>query len=71
VRLAAELRTIAAQCESLPAATAAVEQAAASLGLSQSDSTYELSQVREDVPCTRIYESVGGTIFLVLRGPSS
>ena len=71
VRLAAELRTIATSCEALPAATAAVEQAAANLGLSQSDSTYDLTTVQEDVPCTRIYESVGGTIFLVLRGPSS
>lgn len=71
VQLAKKLQGISAVCQSLADATKSVEQAAASLGLSQTNSTYELSAVKEDIACTRIYESVGGTIFLVLRGPNS
>jgi hypothetical protein len=70
-RLAAKLRPLTQSCETLPAAAASVRSAASELGLSEAASTYELKTVTDDsVRCTSIYETVGGTIFVTLRGPS-
>ena len=70
-QLAAKLRPIARQCQSLPAAVASVRNAANSLGLSESAKTYELNAVTDNsMRCASIYETVGGTIFLTVRGPT-
>jgi hypothetical protein len=69
-KLAAKLRPITRSCESLPAAVAAVRAAASSLGLSESAKTYELNAVADpSLRCASIYETVGGTTFLTVRGP--
>jgi hypothetical protein len=69
-RLAAKLRPLTQSCESLPAAATAVRAAANGLGLSESAKTYELNVVRDDsLRCASIDETVGGTIFLTVRGP--
>ena len=63
-KLAGRLRPIARSCESLPAAVASVREAANGL-------TYDLNAVKDDsLRCASIYETVGGTIFLTVRGPS-
>jgi hypothetical protein len=69
-RLAGKLRPLTKSCVSLPAAVASVRATAAGLGLSESARTYELDAVADNsLRCTSIYETVGGTIFLTLRGP--
>jgi hypothetical protein len=65
-------RPITQTCESLPAAEPAARAAADGLGLSESARTYELDATTDDsLHCTSIYLTVGGTIFLTLRGPSA
>jgi hypothetical protein len=69
-RLADKLRPLARSCESLPAAVASVRAAARGMGLSEPAKTYELNAVRDDsLRCASIYETVGGTIFVTVRGP--
>jgi len=71
-KLAGKLRSIAQQCGSLDATAERVRSAANELGLSEDAHQFELTEVRDDsARCTTIYEDVGGTIFLILRGPSS
>jgi hypothetical protein len=71
VQLATKLRTVAQGCMPLDAAVNQVRSAADSLGLSEADGGYELTEVTEkDARCTTIVENVGGTIFLILRGPT-
>jgi hypothetical protein len=68
--LADKLRPIARQCQSLPDAVASVRNAANGLGLSESAKTYELNTATDNsMRCASIYETVGGTIFLTVRGP--
>jgi hypothetical protein len=70
-KLADKLRPLTQRCESLPVAVASVRAEAAELGLSESNRTYELGAVEDDsLRCASIYETVGGTIFLTVRGPS-
>ena len=70
-RLADKLRPLTKSCESLPAAVGSVRSAASDLGLSESARTYELNAVTDNsLRCSSIYETVGGTIFLTVRGPS-
>ena len=70
LRLADKLRPLTRSCESLPAAVAAVRADASSVGLSASAKTYELNAVTDDsLRCASIYETVGGTTFLTVRGP--
>jgi hypothetical protein len=70
-KLADKLRPLTKSCQSLSAAVASVRSAATSLGLSESARTYELDAVTDNsLPCASIYETVGGTIFLTLRGPN-
>jgi len=70
-RLAAALRPLTLGCESLGTAVTKVRSAAAELGLSEPARTYELDAVTDDsLRCASIYETVGGTIFLTVRGPS-
>jgi hypothetical protein len=69
-QLAAQLRPLTESCESLPAAVASVRADANSLGLSESARTYDLNAVTDNsLHCASIYETVGGTIFLTVRGP--
>jgi hypothetical protein len=71
-KLAAKLRSISENCLSLDAAAQQVRLAASQLGLSEDAHQYELTEARDDsARCTTIYENVGGTIFLILRGPST
>jgi hypothetical protein len=68
--LADKLRPITQRCDSLPAAVAAVRTAAGELGISESARGYDLNTVTDNSPrCASIYETVGGTIFLTVRGP--
>jgi hypothetical protein len=69
-KLAAKLRPIANGCATLPAAVASVRAAASSVGLSQSARTYELQTVTDNsLRCASVYETMGGTIFITVRGP--
>jgi hypothetical protein len=69
--LADELRPLTQSCKSLPSAVAAVRAAASELGLSESARTYQLDAATDNsLRCASIYETVGGTIFLTVRGPS-
>jgi hypothetical protein len=70
-KLAEKLQPLTQSCESLPSAVASVRAAASGLGLSESARGYDLNTVTDNsVRCASIYETVGGTIFLTLRGPS-
>jgi hypothetical protein len=70
-KLAARLRPLTHSCESLPVAVAAVRAAASGLELSASARGYDLNTVADNsLRCTSIYETVGGTIFLTVRGPT-
>ncbi len=69
-KLAAKLQPITRRCQSIPAAVASVRATASSLGLSESARGYDLNTVTDNsVRCASIYETVGGTIFLTVRGP--
>ena len=69
-KLAAKLRPLTHSCESLTAAVSSVRAAASSLGLSESARGYDLYTVTDNsLRCAAIYETVGGTIFLTVRGP--
>jgi hypothetical protein len=62
--LADKLRPLTRACESLPDAVASVRAAARGL-------TYDLHAVKDSsLRCASIYETVGGTIFVTVRGPS-
>jgi hypothetical protein len=69
--LADRLRPLTRSCESLPNAVADARAAAQALGLSESTRTYELNAVTDNsMRCASVYETVGGTIFLTVRGPT-
>jgi hypothetical protein len=71
-KLAAKLRSISEGCLSLDAAVQQVRSAAGDLGLSEAAHEFELTAVVDkDAGCTTIDENVGGTIFLILRGPAA
>ena len=69
-KLAARLRPLTQSCQSLPAAVATVRAAATGLGLSESARGYDLNIVTDNkLRCASTYETVGGTIFVTIRGP--
>jgi hypothetical protein len=71
-KLAAKLQPLTKSCESLPAAVSSVRATASTLGLSESTGPmgYDLNRVEDNsMRCASIYETVGGTIFLTVRGP--
>jgi hypothetical protein len=68
--LAARLRDIASDCLPLAEASRRVGAAARRLGLDPGANEYHLAQVPAVRRCTTIHETVGGTIFLTLRGPA-
>jgi hypothetical protein len=70
-KLAVELRPLTKRCLSVPAAVSSVRATASSLGLSESARGYDLNTVEDNsMRCASIYETVGGTIFLTVRGPT-
>jgi hypothetical protein len=70
-KLAVKLRPIAQECLPLDASAEAVRSAAGSLGLFEGGNGYQLTEVADKgASCTSIDENVGGTIFLILRGPA-
>ncbi len=71
-KLAVKLQPVTQSCESLPAAVSSVRAAASGLGLSESARGYDLNTVTDNsMRCASIYETVGGTIFITVRGPRS
>ncbi|HEY5457085.1 MAG TPA: hypothetical protein VIJ96_16610 [Acidothermaceae bacterium] len=71
-QLAVKLRKIARSCQPLNATESQVRAATNSLALSEAAHDYKLTKVAQtDVSCTVIHETVGGMIFLTLRGPTS
>lgn len=71
-KLADKLRPLTHTCASLSTAAASVRAAANSLGMSEGARTYQLQAVTDtSARCATVYETVGGTIFLTVRGPSS
>lgn len=70
-KLAVKLQPVTKSCESLPASVSSVRATASSLGLSESARGYDLNTVTDNsMRCASIYETVGGTIFLTVRGPT-
>ena len=74
-RLATRLRPLTKTCLTLPAMRSAVEQKASQLGLSPEPPATKTSYVlhtsqNDTLRCTSLYETVGGTVNLILRGPT-
>lgn len=81
-QLADSLRPFTSECLSLPAMQSAVEQRATSLGMSQTtslgmsqtvenDHNYVLNSTQDDtMRCATVYETVGATTDVVVRGPA-
>jgi hypothetical protein len=73
-QLADSLRPLTSDCMSLSAMQMAVVQRATALGMSQTvenEHNYRLTVTKDDtMRCASVYETVGGTIFVVVRGPA-
>jgi hypothetical protein len=73
-QLADSLRPLTQECLSLSAMTSEVVQRATALGMSQTvenDHNYKLSATKDDsMSCASVYETVGGTTLVVVRGPA-
>jgi hypothetical protein len=73
--LANSLRPLTQECLSLAAMQSAVVQRATALGMSQTvenDHNYRLTATKDDtMRCATVYETEGGTTFVVVRGPGS
>ena len=71
-KLAAGLRSLSVECMPLDAMTGRVGSILDELGISEARNEVQLTEIREhDAPCTTVTETVGGSIFLVLRGPAA
>lgn len=74
-QLADSLRPLTQECLSLPAMKSEVVQRATSLGMSQTvenDHNYQLKAVQDDtMRCASVTESVTGTTYVVVRGPTA
>lgn len=71
--LAKALRPISERCQTLPSTAHQVEGIAARLGFSQGvlgRHGYTLIEVEQASRCTALYENVGGTTVVTLRGPA-
>jgi hypothetical protein len=72
MQLAARLRSLSTECMPLDPMTERVASILDELGISEARSEVQLTEIREhDAPCTTVTETVGGSIFLVLRGPAA
>ena len=74
-QLADSLRPLTNECLSLSAMKSEVEQRATALGMSQTvenDHNYALSATQDDsMRCATVYETIGGTTDIVVRGPAA
>jgi hypothetical protein len=74
-RLADSLRPLTDECLSLSAMKSEVVQRATSIGMSQTVEdahNYKLSSTRDDtMRCATVYETVGGTTDVIVRGPAA
>jgi hypothetical protein len=74
-QLADGLRPLTQQCLSLSAMRNEVVERATALGMSQTvdgDHSYELKTTEDNtMRCSTVYETVGGTIDVVVRGPAA
>jgi hypothetical protein len=71
-KLAARLRSLSTECMPLDAMTERVGAILDELGISEARHEVERTEIPEhDAPCTTVTETVGGSIFLVLRGPAA
>ena len=60
------------RCQPLTVAAARVRADARQLGLDEATNQVEINEITEPTaPCTSIYETVGGTITITLRGPAT
>lgn len=70
-KLAAKLRSFTG-CTSVDVSAQRVRAVATQLGLSETAHDYQLTEViQASASCTTIHETVGGTIFITLRGPAN
>lgn len=71
-KLAARLRSLTRDCMPLDTMAKRVRSIADELGLSEAANDYQLTEIVEnDAQCTTVTETVGGSIFLILRGPAA
>jgi hypothetical protein len=70
MRLAQRLRNLSG-CYSVGELTQRVRATARDLGLSEAAHEYQLTTVPTAGSCSIVHETVGGTIFLTIRGPNS
>jgi hypothetical protein len=74
-QLADSLRPLTQQCLSLSAMETEVVQRATALGMSQTvegDHNYELNATKDNtISCSTVYETVEGTVDVVVRGPAT
>ena len=74
-QLATSLRALTKRCLSLPTMQSQAEQRATKLGMSQTatgEHNYQLNATQDNTRrCTTLYETVGGTTDLILRGPAN
>ena len=71
-QLAARLRSLSTECIPLDAMTQRVGSILDELGISEARNEVQLTEIREhDAPCATVTETVGGSIFLALRGPAA
>lgn len=74
-QLADSLRPLTSECLSFSAMKSEVVQRATALGMSQTvenDHNYELNATEDNtMSCATVYETVGGTTDVVIRGPAS
>jgi hypothetical protein len=70
-KLAARLRSLSTGCMSLDAMRERVGTILDDLGISEAGNEVQLTEIREHgEPCATVTETVGGSIFLVVRGPA-
>jgi len=70
-KLAARLRSLSTGCMSLDAMTQRVGSILDDLDISEAGNEVQLTEIREHgEPCATVTETVGGSIFLVVRGPA-
>ena len=68
MKLAARLRAFSG-CVSLDEQAKRVKVAAEALGLTEAAHEFQLTTVAASTKCATVHETVGGTIFLTVRGP--
>jgi hypothetical protein len=71
-KLASRLRSLSTECMPLDVMADRVGSILDELGISEAGNEVQLTEIPEnDAPCATVTETVGGSIFLVLRGPAA